>query len=384
MRRRIAALAAALGLAFALPATTGSADAAPNAAPGDLVSSSKTDFRTINPQLSKAWHMEYASTSGTNKPNTVSGTIIVPRDGRTGTRPLITYAVGTVGLADNCAPSAGFPTATTLEGNLIAQAIWRGYAVAVTDYEGLGTPGDHTYTVGRAAGTAMLDAARAAMKVPGAREAGVNENSPVGIMGYSQGGQASSWAAQLHQSYAPELKVKGTATGGVPADLIKAAEFNDGGLGSGLILMAAIGQNAAFPELKLDSYLNDRGRSLVSIMKKNCVAVDAVAGSFTKITDVTTKNPLEQPDWQARLAESKLGGTAPDAPVYLYHAQNDELIPRTLGEGLRAGWCAKGAQVSYKTIPVLEHISGVIAETPAALSWLGDRFAGKPAAGNCT
>ncbi|NGN63671.1 lipase [Streptomyces sp. A7024] len=385
MSRKLAAIAAALGLAFALPAT-GIADAAPTAsaaAPGDLVTTSSTDFRTLNPQLSKAWHIEYGSTSGTDKPNTVSGTVIVPRDGRTGTRPLITYAVGTVGIDDSCAPSAGFPYGTTLEGNLIAQAIQRGYAVAVTDYEGLGTPGDHTYTVGRAAGTAMLDAARAAQKVPGARAAGVNENSPVGIMGYSQGGQAASWAAQLHKAYAPELKVKGTATGGVPADLMKAAEFNDGGLGSGLILMAAVGQNAAFPELKLDSYLNDRGRSLVGTIKKNCVAVNAVAGAFTKITDVTTKNPLEQPDWQARLAESKLGGTAPDAPVYLYHAQNDELIPRALGEGLRADWCAKGAPVSYKTIPVLEHVSGVIAETPSALSWLGDRFAGKPAAGNC-
>lgn len=31
-------------------------------------------------------------------------------------------------------------------------------------------------------------------------------------------------------------------------------------------------------------------------------------------------NPLDQPDRQARLNQSRLGGTAPAAPVYPYHA----------------------------------------------------------------
>lgn len=107
----------------------------------------------------------------------------------------------------------------------------------------------------------MLDAARAAERLP---EAGLSADTPVGIMGYSQGGQASSWAAELQGSYAPELKVKGTATGGVPADLMKVADFNNGSYGSGLIFMAAAGQDAAFPELRLDSYLNPAGKALVS------------------------------------------------------------------------------------------------------------------------
>lgn len=68
-------------------------------------------------------------------------------------------------------------------------------------------------------------------------------------MGYFQGGQASSRAAELQGSYAPELQVKGTATGGVPGDLLEVADFNNGSHGSGLIFMAAAGQDAAFPEL---------------------------------------------------------------------------------------------------------------------------------------
>ncbi|MFD4242311.1 lipase family protein [Streptomyces sp. NPDC058525] len=394
MRFRSTALAAvaALALSAAIPATGATADTstgtgtgtgtASAARPGDLVSSAPSAFHPLpgQPTRTKAWKIHYRSTTADGAPNTVSGTVIVPQDGRTGPRPLITYAVGTVGMGDSCAPSNNIPYGTAMEANLIQQLTLRGWAVVVTDYEGLGTPGVHTYTVGPSAGHAVLDAARAATRLP---EAGLPADTPVGIMGYSQGGQASSWAAELHGSYAPELKVKGTATGGVPADLLKVADFNNGSFGSGLIFMAAAGQDAAFPELKLDSYLNPAGRLLVAGMKENCVAIDAIAGSFKRISDLTTRNPLDQPDWQARLGQSRLGRTAPAAPVYQYHALADELIPYGVGRGLRSDWCARGANLEFDTIWIGEHVSGVITQSLAAGNWLADRFAGRATHANC-
>ncbi|AKA07546.1 secretory lipase [Streptomyces noursei ZPM] len=389
MHLRATALGTAVALALSL-GTAGSAVADPPRAaadrPGDVVTSTPTAFHPLpgQPTRTRAWHLTYRSTSAKGTPNTVSGTVIVPDDGRTGPRPLVTYAVGTVGLADSCAPSAGFPKGTTMEANLIQQLTARGWAVAVTDYEGLGTPGEHTYTVGRAEGQAVLDAARAAERLPEAAAAGVTADSPVGIMGYSQGGQASSWAAELHPSYAPELRVKGTATGGVPADLREVAAANDGGIGAGLILMAAIGQNAAFPELHLDTYLNDRGRRAVAFLRDHCVAIDVAAELFRKVSDVTVTNPLERPDWQARLRESTLGTRTPDAPVYLYHGTADELIPYAVGARLRAEWCARGARVQWTSIPLGEHVLGAIVGAAPAADWLADRFAGRPAPDNCT
>ncbi|GGU93631.1 lipase [Streptomyces albospinus] len=388
LRSGLPITATALALLLGLPgagAATAQQPAPADGRPGDIVTAAPTSFHPLpgQPTRTRAWHLTYRSTTAKGAPNTVSGTVIVPYDGRKGPRPLITYAVGTVGLADSCAPSAGFPKGTTMEANLIQQLTRRGWAVAVTDYEGLGTPGDHTYTVGRAEGQAVLDAARAAERLPGAGAAGVTEDSPVGIMGYSQGGQASSWAAELHRSYAPELKVKGTATGGVPADLLKVADADNGTIGAGLILMAAIGQNAAFPELHLDSYLNAEGRHLVDFLRTNCVAADVAAGLFKKISDVTVRNPLYEPDWQARLRESALGTRRPDAPVYLYHGTADELIPYAVGKQLRADWCAKGADVQWSSIPLGEHVAGAIVGSVPAANWLADRFADKPAAGNC-
>ncbi|MGA5132206.1 lipase family protein [Streptomyces olivoreticuli] len=383
MHLRSTALAAVAALAFSLGLSgTGAAAEGPAAAPGDVLSSAPTSFHPLpgQPTNTRAWHITYRSTTAKGAPNVVSGTVIVPRDGRTGPRPLVSYAVGTVGLADKCAPSAGFPYGTTAEANLIQQLTLRGWAVAVTDYEGLGTPGDHTYIVGRAEGHAVLDAARAALRLP---EAGLAKDSPVGIMGYSQGGHAGSWAAELHDSYAPELNLKGTATGGVPADLLKTADHNNGNIGAGLILMAAIGQNAAYPELRLDSYLNDRGRQLVGFLKNNCVAANTVAGLFKRISDVTVRNPLYEPDWQRVLRASNLGSHAPDRPVYLYHGVIDELIPYAIGQQLRADWCAKGVPVQWHALPLGEHVLGAITESIPAANWLAHRFADEPAEGNC-
>ncbi|MGW0393523.1 lipase family protein [Streptomyces sp. NPDC003042] len=376
----VAAVAVSAAIPTASATATGAATGA--ARPGDIVSSAPSAFHPLpgQPTHTKAWKVHYRSTTADGAPNVVSGTVIVPQDGRTGPRPLIAYAVGTVGMGDSCAPSANLPHGTSMEANLIQQLTLRGWAVVVTDYEGLGTPGVHTYTVGPSAGHALLDAARAATRLP---EAGLTADTPVGIMGYSQGGQASSWAAELQGSYAPELRVKGTATGGVPADLMKVAAFNNGSYGSGLIFMAAAGQDAAFPELKLDSYLNPAGKALVTGMKEHCVAVDAIAGSFKRISDLTTKDPLAQPDWQARLNQSRLGGTAPAAPVYQYHALADELIPYGVGRQLRSDWCARGANVEFDTIWLGEHVSGVITHSLEVGNWLADRFADRPTRTNC-
>jgi pimeloyl-ACP methyl ester carboxylesterase len=85
----------------------------------------------------------------------------------------------------------------------------RGYAIAVTDYQGLGTPGDHAYMVGRVLGMNVLDAMRCARALEPHELPG---DGSAGVIGYSEGGAAAAWAAQLQPEYAPEV-----ALAGVPA-----------------------------------------------------------------------------------------------------------------------------------------------------------------------
>lgn len=95
----------------------------------------------------------------------------------------------------------------------------------MTDYEGLGTPSMHTY-VGRVAeGQAVLDTARAAMRLPGSS---LDPHGPVAFWGYSQGGGATASAAELASSYAPELHIVSTYAGAPPADLKELLPYADG------------------------------------------------------------------------------------------------------------------------------------------------------------
>ncbi|PRX50207.1 secretory lipase [Prauserella shujinwangii] len=330
----------------------------------------------------RAWQLLYRSTSATGEPNAVSATLLVPRSPwPEEPRPLVSYAVGTHGLGDSCAPSYRLRTGTENEIALISQALFQGWAVVVTDYEGLGTPGRHTYATGQSEGRAVLDAARAATRVPGA---GLRPDGRVGVFGYSQGGQAAAFAGELQPTYAPDVRLAGVAAGGVPADLTDVARFNDGGPFLGLVLGAAAGLATAYPDVPFAEILNERGRRTVARIEDACVAELGAAAPFARLADfVTVPDPLADPRWQARLRENRAGERRPGAPVYLYHGILDELIPYPVGSELRTRYCALGAAVRWRPVPLAGHITAVSAVGPAGMRWLGDRFAGKAVRSAC-
>ncbi|MQA85023.1 MAG: hypothetical protein GEV03_10460 [Streptosporangiales bacterium] len=356
----------------------------PPGAPGTIIRSRRVTVQAIPvvPVPVRAWQVLYLSRSARNEPNAVSGTVLVPASPWSrGPRPLVSYAVGTHGLGSDCAPSYRLRTGTEYETSLIGGALLRGWAVAVTDYEGLGTPGPHTYTAGASQGHAVLDMARAAGRLD---EAGLSADGPVGIWGYSAAGQSSAWAAELRRSYAPELNVAGVAAGGVPTDLVGVMNAIEGGPFAGLTLAAAIGLAAAYPDLPFESMLNSRGERAAAFARGSCVEAITSRYAFTKITDFTTvEDPLNEPHWRARIAEQALPQRTPDVPVLIYHGTLDELIPFSQAEGLRRDYCARDVAVSWKPIPANEHVEAAATGSPFAVSWLADRFAGRPAGGDC-
>jgi hypothetical protein len=364
----------------------------PAGQPGDVISTRVSRFTTDG--LFKApvpgvtsRQVQYRSTDALGRPMAVTGTVLVPDAPWTGpgSRPLVAYAVGTRGLGDDCAPSYTLTQGVDYEGGAVKALLDRGWAVAVSDYQGLGTPGLHTYMVGPAQGHAVLDVARAAQRLPGT---GLSAATPVGIMGYSQGGGAGGWAAEIAGSYAPELDLQGSAVGGVPSDLEATAELLDGSTFVAFALMAALGLDAAYPELDLEAHLNDRGRQLVETGQDLClVSVDGfgtlIGVAFTRISDYVTTNPLTTPPWQARLEEIRLGKAAPSAPVFQYHAENDQIVPFPQAEELRRTWCALDADVTWSVLPGIEHALGIVQGQAPSIEWLAARFAGTPTTPNC-
>jgi pimeloyl-ACP methyl ester carboxylesterase len=318
-----------------------------------------------------AYQVLYRSTSALGNANAVSGTVLVPRAPYDGPRPVVGYAVGTVGMGDACAPSKGFVAGSSGETAIIQSALARGWAVALTDYEGLGTPGLHTYVVNLSLGHAVLDSIRAAMRID---ETGLGANSPVLIWGYSEGGAAAAAAAEEAKTYAPELDTKGVASGAAPADLVAVAKYQDGQIGFGSVFIAGLGFDAGYPELRLRDNLNDLGKSEATWAETACIADIVVRFASRRMSDYTLTDPLTNDAFVARLEENHLGKTTPAMPVYLYHGEVDQVIPLAVGEALRDAYCKGGAKVSWTSYPGAEHVLGQMQGFAAAGDWLADRL----------
>ncbi|MBT2229089.1 lipase family protein [Nonomuraea sp. NEAU-A123] len=355
------------------------------AAAGDVVTAQPTTVYLLPGKLLEvpvnAWHLLYRSTSATGSLNAVSGTLLVPKASYPlGKRPIIGYATGTHGLGDQCAPSVSMSQGGEAELALVSLFLLKGFAVAITDYEGLGTPGVHTYMAGISQGHAVLDSIRAATRVSGS---GLSTGGPVAVMGYSQGGASAAWAAQLQPSYASELKLKGVAAGGVPADLRAVATHLDGDANFGLAAAAGIGLDAAYPELNIQADLNDRGRALLADAADDCVGDLEGKLAGLRFSDLSSVDLMNQPKWLARLNENRLGAIAPRVPMFIYHAQGDEIIPQAISATLRSEYCRAGVNVRWVSLPAPSHVTGAVEGGPLAIEWLGLRVLGLPALGNC-
>ncbi|MFD4192399.1 lipase family protein [Amycolatopsis thermoflava] len=334
----------------------------------------------MNAANADAWEVMYLSTNALGARNAVTGTVLVPKGVDPAKAPIVGFAVGTQGPAFKCTPSKAIERGTLYDQPAINDSLASGYAVAVTDYEGYSPNTVPTYITGQSMGPAVIDSVRAAQRLS---QAGLSDDAKVIFQGYSQGGGGALWAAEKQPAYAPELNLVGVVAGGVPADLTEVAKGLDGYLGFGFLAFAAVGLDAAYPELHLDSYLNDTGRQQIAEAKQNACVVELLTNyAFKKISDYTTSNPLDTPAWQARLAENKLGAAPPRVPVFQYHAATDEIVNTPQADALHKQYCAAGVTEQWNTY-VSDHLSGIFAGNADAHRWIVDRFAGTDAPSNC-
>lgn len=162
----------------------------------------------------------YTSRSPGGERVAVSGSVTVPRGKPPkGGWPVISWAHGTTGIADSCAPTRIAPNSPDAASVAYVKPQLRdwvkaGYAVVATDYQGLGTPGIHPYLIGTAEGRSVVDI------VSAARQLVPSLGRRYLIAGHSQGGQSALFAAGLAADWAPKLKLRGTVSY-APASHIK-------------------------------------------------------------------------------------------------------------------------------------------------------------------
>ncbi|MBO2455896.1 lipase [Actinomadura barringtoniae] len=331
--------------------------------------------------LADAWQVMYLSTNALDKPVAVTGIILVPKNVDRAKAPIVGFGPGTSGPAFRCAPSKFIDQGAFYEQSALNEMLTKGYAVAVTDYEGYHKDPKTTYVV-KSMGYNVIDSVRAAQRLT---ETGLSKDAKVAFRGYSQGGAATVWAGQQQPQYAPELSLVGIASGGVPSDLAAVGAALEGEKPFGFLLFSLLGMDNAYPELKLDSYLNDTGRTMFADFKNNACTLELLLGYQGKtVADYASPSPYTNEAWLNRVAENTPGSDPIKVPLFHYHSTSDEIVAFQQDKELNDAYCKLGVQVTWKTWDKLSHITMINRAAPDVMAFLADRFAGKPATSNCS
>ncbi|WP_165914889.1 alpha/beta fold hydrolase [Nocardia alba] len=373
----------------------------PTATNGDLIRTAEVTLLGGSPLAAAlppvtATRILYRSTDTHNTPIAVSGIVLNPTSPwhGLGPRPLVSYAVGTHGGGDSCAASKLIADAVTYDGSGspmfefsiadLTALLAAGFAVVVTDYEGIGTPGGHTYLQPVSEGHAVLDAARAAIRLGAA-----TPDAPVAVWGSSQGGGAALGAAQLAASYAPDLQVKGTVAVATPVDPAAAMTEADGSFATGLIGLFVNGIIASHPELTtlVTEMLNPAGQQFLHATADQCVTGSLPTWAMRSTSDFTTTGQTiiealrSDPRTRAVLDGFVIGGMPPADPMLIAQSDDDDLVPAGPTRELAASWCAQGADLTYLSAS-MGHAATLIVGNDA-IDYLSALFAGSPARSTC-
>lgn len=357
-----------------------------HAAPGTVLRSRDVElaFLGLIPQRAMATQLLYRSTDMNGLPVAAVTTVIVPADA-TPDRPcpVLSYQCAIDAVSSRCFPSYALRrrawavgSLAQLEFLLINAALAEGWAVSVPDHEGP----DGIWGAPYEPGYCILDGIRAALNY---ELLGLSPSAPVALWGYSGGGLASAWAAELCADYAPELDIVGAVLGSPVGDLGHTFRRLNGGVLAGLPAMVIAALVHLYPDLDrvIKEHANDAGRELLRNLER-MTTVGAVLRMVKKDVGVYLDRPLDEilamPEVQYVFDNIKLGTAAPKPPVLLVQAVHDYLIDVADIDALADTYTAGGASVTYHRDAFNEHLLLHPLSAPMTLRWLQDRFAGRP------
>jgi len=348
--------------------------------------------------LGQAWRAVYISVSGVDGGRReVSGAFFVP----TGPAPengwpVISLAHGTTGIGHDCGPSRqpdlkGY--APMVESFLAAK-----YAVALTDYEGLGESGSHPYLEPRTAAFNTIDAVRAMRAIsPTVSERWM-------AVGYSQGGQAVWAADELNSYYGNDLQLQGAVALAPAVNLTGVADL----VASGLLTddqrarfpLGLVGAARYNPDLDADGFLHGSAeyfRQQLSRCEPSHESTGRRSGNTPlapvpwKVTverlrdadDVKPASPQDVDKLRDALRRVALPQRPLDKPMLVINGEDDtQVLPEWVRSAVSRS-CALGARIQHLQIPNTGHEYLVPKATDMMERWIADRFAGTPSPSNC-
>ncbi|MFE7800423.1 lipase family protein [Nocardia sp. NPDC057440] len=358
--------------------------------PGAVVRAREVELALFGRVAQKisAWQLLYRTCDLDDTPEVAVTTVLLPWGADPAeARPLVSFQCAIDAVASKCLPSYALRRGARaagaipqLELPLIAGALARGWAVSVPDHEGTGGQ----FGAAREPGYRALDGIRAALAF---EPLGLGATTPVALWGYSGGGLATAWAAELAGEYAPELDIVGAVAGSPVGDPAAAFVRMNGGLFAGFAAVFTAGLCRAYPELDrlLRSRLDADYLQLMAAAESTTTFPLLYRFARRNLDDHCTgglAGLLDAPELQRILADIRPGDRAPAMPLLVLQGVYDEVIAVADVDAHVDRYVGAGVHVRYLRDRLSTHILLQFIGAPVIIDWLSDRFGNRALAPN--
>lgn len=325
----------------------------------------------LNGNISATYQVLFRSSDNFDKATAAMTTVLIPHNANV--TKLLSYQNIMDSSATKCAPSytlrlreASQPL-EIVESTFLQAALNEGWVVNVPDYEGP----EAAFTVGKQSGQTTLDSVRAVLNL--GDMTGIKEPPTVSLWGYSGGTIGTIWAAELQDTYAPELKIAGAAAGGITPNLTEIAVRLNNSTHVGIAFSALHGLSAQYPEFKkvIEDDLYPEKRE--DYMKGKNMCIDEVA--FYNQQDWTTyfksgAKLLEHPVVNKVMDENSMGKSTPKIPMFWYDGPQDDIGDYNTITKLMEDFCADGGSILLHEDLTARHTPLAVLGSKDAFSWL--------------
>lgn len=259
------------------------------------------------------------------------------------------------------------------------QALDAGYAVAATDYLGLGTPGPHPYLI--ASAHAVLDSLRSAEQLIDV------DPDRLAIWGFSQGGHAALFAAEHLPTYAPELGVEAVVAFAPAADLAEIIGSSQGTVvGTLMTVSAAVSWSDARDDLALDEVVAPDSLGTARDIAERCLDPTSLPASVMQSVRLRDEvSPLGSPStehWAPFLAENSPTGHL-EVPLLVLQGAEDPIIQPAITRAHVEDRCASGGEVELRILDGIGHFTLTRRTAGDAAVWTQARFDREPFISSC-
>jgi hypothetical protein len=330
------------------------------------------------PQLAGSYQFLYRTTNTFGDAVAAMMTVLVPQNADLG--KLVSFQDFEDSADIDCAPSFILQTSQPGQTALFIElALMQGWVVAIPDHEGPKA----AYLANIQSAHAVLDGIRAVLASSSLTH--LAEDPAIVLWGYSGGGLASAFAAELQPSYAPELKILGAAAGGIVPNITTVITDVNNKTNSWLIPAGIMGLVHEYPKLGpiVDAHLIPATAS--SFKATEHVCSEALFGNENILSYFRNFDALmADPTLLSILAQNDMGNNTPKIPMFIYKGVQDEISPIDESDELIKKYCARGASVTYRRDILANHELDAVLALPAVLPWLKDRLNRLPVNHNCS